>query len=103
MRNYTIRFGTNINHEYNYEQAKRLLITLFGETTSFSEPKYSRDYNAEPDDDNASVYLNFIAKAESPLSPSDLKKLLKKAEQTMGRTATRKALGIIDADFDIIT
>ncbi|MCF0202002.1 MAG: hypothetical protein HUK08_01430, partial [Bacteroidaceae bacterium] len=55
---YTIQFGTNINHEQNYEQAKRLLISLFGDVL-FGEPVYSRDYDAAPDDESASIFLNF--------------------------------------------
>jgi len=98
---YHIRFGTNINHEYNYEQAKRLLIMLFGDV-KFTEPQYSRDYNAAPDDENASVYPNFFATFRSNLSPSGIKEKLKKAERKMGRTSERKAQGVIDADFDIL-
>lgn len=101
MRNYTIRFGTNINHEYNYEQAKRLLIMLFG-SVEFSESIYSRDYNAAPDDEDAAIYLNFEAKISTSYSRSNLKAVLKKAERDMGRKPERKAIGIIDADFDIL-
>lgn len=99
---YQIRFGTNINHEYNYEQAKRLLISLFGESVTFSGLKYSRDYNAAPDDSNASIYLNFTAQTHSLLSHSLMKEHLKTLERQMGRTPERKSQGIIDADFDII-
>lgn len=98
---YSIRFGTNINHQYNYEQAKRLLIMLF-DGIEFLKPWYSRDYTAAPDDEKAATYLNFYARFTSALSRSEVKDVLKKAERDMGRTPERKAQGIIDADFDIL-
>lgn len=101
MQEYTIRFGTNINHQYNYEQAKRLLINLFG-AADLTQASYSRDYTAEPDDKKAKVYLNFYAVVSTAQPYSKLKQQLKSLEKQMGRTAERKAQGIIDADFDII-
>ncbi|MCQ2256277.1 MAG: hypothetical protein MJZ29_12360 [Bacteroidaceae bacterium] len=101
MQNYNIRFGTNINHQYNYEQAKRLLITFFG-AVEFTQAIYSRDYTAAPDDTSASTYLNFYARISSALPYSRVKSMLKEAELMMGRTPERKAQGIIDADFDFV-
>lgn len=101
MQNYNIRFGTNINHQYNYEQAKRLLITFFG-AVEFTQATYSRDYTAAPDDTSASTYLNFYARISTSLPYPRLKQMLKEAERKMGRTPERKAQGIIDADFDIL-
>lgn len=101
MQEYNIRFGTNINHQYNYEQAKRLLITFFGEV-HFTQASYSRDYTADQNDNNASTYLNFYARINTELPYPRLKLLLKEAEKQMGRTPERKAQGIIDADFDIL-
>ena len=98
---YTIQFGKTINHEKHYEQAKSLLIMLFGEV-QFSEPTYSRDYNAAPDDENASTYLNFTAAFTTLFTPHELRRLLKKLEREMGRKPKREAEGIIDADFDLV-
>lgn len=98
---YKVRFGTNINHEDNYEQAKRLLITLFS-NVNFGEPCYSKDYEADADDDWASVYLNADITFDSSESEEDIKAMLKDLEKQMGRTVERKMQGIIDADFDII-
>ncbi|MCF0243308.1 MAG: 2-amino-4-hydroxy-6-hydroxymethyldihydropteridine diphosphokinase [Bacteroidaceae bacterium] len=97
---YKIRFGTNIDYDNRYEQARSLLIRLF-DKVAIGEPEYTRDYEAEPDDENADIYLNFYATVESDLSPLQIKELMRNAEKEMGRTFERKKRGIIDADFDI--
>lgn len=93
-----VGLGSNQDKERNMERAVALLQAYF-ESICYSDAVYTVPVGGSY---GGALFLNRVAVAYSPLSPTELNILFKRIEQAVGRRPEDKAQGRIAIDIDLV-
>lgn len=94
---YVLSLGSNHNRERNMLLAEKELITLFSDVR-FSSQKLTEPIGMN----NNFLFANRAALFWSDMSFDEVKQLLKRIEQSAGRTKESKDNGLISLDLDVL-
>ena len=98
MHHVIISMATNRFQKKNLSKARRCLREILSEV-HFTAECWTEPVNTERKD----TYLNQLAEGYTPLDEATLTQRLKSTELQFGRTDSKRRLGIVPIDLDILS